>query len=466
MPLYRLSKFRLPGKGQSASDGAVIQATSATPAPFQVPIHGGTYNMPSSDFESMRKDVILEIIRLTEEKYVYPDAGKKIAAHIQKKLEGGEYDDIATEQALASQLTTDLRSISGDHHWSVRYDPKGAATSVDPENEPDEDRMARYLEASRKKNFGFERVERLKGNIGYIDLRYLHPSEHAGETAVAAMQFVAHCDTLIIDLRQNHGGYPSMEQLLASYLFDSEPRLFNTFYYRPTDDTQQFWTFPHVPGRRRPDIPLYLLISGDTGSGAEAFAYSLKYMGRATLIGETTKGAAHPVTKEIVQGVFDVRLPYGRPINPVTGTNWEGKGVEPHIAVPADEALKIAHLHAMENLFEGCQDDDEKASLMWAMEIIESEYSPTVLDETALSRFEGAYEMLRFFVRDGDLFYGHAEIPDAWKLIPISETRFRLDEDMKFEFVLDPSDQVCAVRTTFVDGRPERHTEKTEPDPG
>ncbi|MGD8815259.1 MAG: S41 family peptidase, partial [Anaerolineales bacterium] len=170
---------------------------------------------------------------MTKQKYVYPEAGMEIATKLQQKLEAGEYDSITTETDLANQLTMDLRSISGDHHWSVIYDPKGTPAYVDPENEPDADRMTRYLEAARKKNFGFERVERLKGNICYIDLRYLHPSEHAGETAVAAMQFVAHCDALIIDLRQNHGGYPSMEQLLASYLFDSEPRLFNTFYYRP-----------------------------------------------------------------------------------------------------------------------------------------------------------------------------------------------------------------------------------------
>jgi hypothetical protein len=428
-------------------------------------LHGGMLNMPGSDFIGIRTDVVREIIRLVQEKYVFPETGERIAAEIQQKLEAGEYDSIHTENDLALQLTTDLRFISGDHHWSVIYDPKGAAAHVDPENEPDTDRMARYLEASRKKNFGFERVERLMGNIGYIDLRYLHPSEHAGETAVAAMQFVAHCDALIIDLRQNHGGYPSMEQLLASYLFDPEPRLFNTFYYRPTDDTQQFWTFPHVPGRRRPDIPLYLLISGDTGSGAEAFAYSLKHMGRATLIGETTKGAAHPVTKEVVQGVFDVRLPYGRPINPVTGSNWEGKGVEPHIAVPADEALKVAHLHAVEKLLEQSQNDDGKAFLTWAMEIIESNHSPIVMEEADLFRFAGEYEKLRFFIQDGDLFYGHKEIPDAWKLIPMSETRFRLDEDLKFEFILDSSGEVSSVKTTYADGRPERHTERTGPAP-
>ena len=192
-----------------------------------------------------------------------PKSVRRLPLKFKAKLEDGEYDDVTQESDLALRLTMDLRSISNDHHWSVVYDPKGAADQVDPENEADEDRMARYLEMARKTNYGFERVERLKGNIGYIDLRRFDPSEYGGETAVAAMNFVANCDALIIDLRQNHGGYPSMVQLITSYLYDPEPRHINTFYYRPTDDTQQFWTFPHVPGKRRPDIPVYVLISSD-----------------------------------------------------------------------------------------------------------------------------------------------------------------------------------------------------------
>jgi hypothetical protein len=417
--------------------------------------------MSDSNFPEIRTTVIQDIIQLTRKKYVYPEIGEKIASQIQAKLEDGEYDKVTQESDLALRLTTDLRSISNDCHWSVVYDPKGAADGVDPENEADEDRMARYLEMARKTNYGFERVERLKGNIGYIDLRRFEPSEYGGETAVAAMNFVANCDALIIDLRQNHGGYPSMVQLITSYLYDPEPRHINTFYYRPTDDTQQFWTFPHVPGKRRPDIPVYVLISNVTGSGAEEFAYNLKHMERATLIGETTVGAAHPVTKEVVQRDFDVRLPYGRPINPITGSNWEGTGVEPHIAVPAEDALKTAHLNAVEYLAEKCKDENERNYLAWGAEIIASDYSPVVLDEADLSRCAGEFGKRRFFIENGDLIYGHQDLPVSWKLLPMTKTRFRLDEDMKFEFVLDKDGKASAVKIYYCGGRPEVITNRT-----
>jgi hypothetical protein len=276
------------------------------------------------------------------------------------------------------------------------------------------------------------------------------------------MNFVAHCDALIFDLRQNHGGYPSMVQLITSYLYDPEPRHINTFYRRPTDDTQQFWTFPHVPGIRRPDIPVYVLTSSATGSGAEEFAYNLKHMERATLVGETTVGAAHPVTKEVILRDFAVRLPYGRPINPVTGSNWEGRGVEPHVAVPAEDALKRAHLLAVEHLISTCEDERKVDALTWAAEIIESEYAPPALDEADLSRCAGVYGERTFAVEDGALVYSHRAMPVSFALRPMTETRFRLDEDVKFEFILGPEGRASAVKVNYRDGRPEIVTNRTE----
>jgi hypothetical protein len=417
--------------------------------------------MTEPEFNELRRAVVLEIARLAGEKYVYPDMGEKITARLRANLEGGLYDAITKEADLAWRLTDDLQSISSDRHWSVVYDPKGATELVDPESEADESRKARYAEMARRGNYGFERVERLKGNIGYIEVRTFEPAEYGGPTAVAAMNFVANCDALIIDLRRNHGGYPSMVQLITSYLYDPAPRHINTFYYRPTGDTQQFWTFPHVPGKRRPDIPVYVLISGDTGSGAEEFAYNLKHMKRATLIGETTAGAAHPVTTEIVHGDFDVRLPYGRPINPVTGTNWEGEGVEPDIQVPAEGALKTAHLKALERLIANCEGEDMKKYLVWAAEIIASEYDPITLGKSDLSRCVGEFGPRSFAVENGSLVYRHRDKPGASRLVPMSKTRFRLDEDLKFEFVLGADGNASEVNIYYRDGRPELIARRT-----
>jgi hypothetical protein len=410
----------------------------------------------------LRQVVILDIVELTREKYVYPDIGEKIGDQTQTKLSSGGYDSITQPSELAMLLTSDLREISNDNHWSVVYDPNASSEKVDPRGEDDEDRLAQYLEMARKQNFGFEKVERLSGNIGYIDLRRFEKSEYGGETAVAAMSFVANCDALIFDLRGNHGGYPSMVQLITSYLYDPEPRHINTFYYRPTDDTQQFWTFPHVPGKRMPDVPVYVLTSGATGSGAEEFTYNLKHMDRARIIGEKTVGSAHPVTREVVGGCFDVRLPYGRPINPVTKGNWEGTGIQPHVAVPAEEALKTAHQEALKMLIQECEGEENRRNLEWVVDIVETEYTPVSIDEAILSRLAGEYGKRSFSIEDGDLIYEYQDIPVKWKLIPITETRFRLSEDLKFEFIIDENGNVTGVKITYRDGRPELKVNKTK----
>jgi hypothetical protein len=403
----------------------------------------------------LRQAVVLDLAKLAKEKYVYPEVGETLATSIRAKLEGGSYDEIVEAPELAMVLTEELRAQSNDRHWSVVYDPRRSPANIDPDTEEDEAQLAQWLARARRRNFGFEKVERLPGNIGYIDLREFAPSEHAGETAVAAMGFVANCDALIFDLRQNHGGYPSMVQLITSYLYDGEPRHINTFYYRPSNDHQQFWTFPHVPGRRLPEVPVYVLTSSATGSGAEEFAYNLKHMGRATLVGETTGGAAHPVTREVIQEQFIVALPYGRPINPITQENWEGTGVEPHTTVPQENALKTAHLHALAQLAENCDDEQRKRDLAWETETLESLYAPVTVGDATLARYAGHYGQRSFSLRDGALIYVHQANAIAWRLAPMTETRFRLHDDLKFEFLLDEQGAASAVTVSYRDGRPE-----------
>jgi hypothetical protein len=139
-----------------------------------------------------------------------------------------------------------------------------------------------------------------------------------------------------------------MVAFLTSYLFGPRPVHLNDFYSRTTNQTRQSWTLPYVPGRRLTDTDAYVLTSARTFSGGEEFTYNLKHLKRATVVGETTAGGAHTVFGRRINSQFMVGVPSGRPINAVTGTNWEGVGVEPDVKVPADRALKVAHLLALE----------------------------------------------------------------------------------------------------------------------
>ena len=170
-----------------------------------------------------------------------------------------------------------------------------------------------------------------------------------GSTAIAAMNFLANVDAIIIDLRENGGGDPKMIALVSTYLF-SKPTHLNDLWERKGSITQQYWTLPYVPGKRLDDKLAYVLTSKRTFSGAEEFSYNLKTLKRATIVGETSGGGAHPVSGYRIDDRFMIGVPFARAINPITHTNWEGTGVEPDVKVSAADALSTAQKLASEKL--------------------------------------------------------------------------------------------------------------------
>jgi C-terminal processing protease CtpA/Prc len=166
------------------------------------------------------------------------------------------------------------------------------------------------------------------------------------------MNFLAHTDALIFDLRENHGGDPNMVELMVSYLFPRSTHI-NDLTNRHDNETHQYWTLPWVPGPRFIHQPVYVLTSHETFSGGEEFTFDLKTQKRATIVGETTGGGAHPMQVMPAGEHFIVGVPFGRPINPVTKGDWEGTGVEPDVKVSAEDALAAAEKLAAEKLETG-----------------------------------------------------------------------------------------------------------------
>ena len=185
-----------------------------------------------------------------------------------QQSQSGAYDRFGTLESFTQKLTEDLRSVSHDLHLAVIWAP---GPPVPDTEEPTVEELAMM----RRDNYGFRRVERLAGNVGYLKLDSFERAEFGGGTAVAAMGFLAGSDALIVDLRDNGGGDPSMIQLITSYLVASEPTHLSSFYIRKGDKTQQFWTHAWIPGKRLPTVPVFVLTSGRTFSAAEDFTYTL-----------------------------------------------------------------------------------------------------------------------------------------------------------------------------------------------
>ncbi len=279
--------------------------------------------------------------QMLDERYVFPDVAKKCAAHLLELSKDGGLGYVTEPEAFAEKLTEELRRVGKDKHLLVRVRAKPAAAEVKSASAPHplagkRDRIKR----DREQSFGFEKVQRLEGNVGYLDLRFFASPGGAFDTAVAAMALLSNNDAIIVDLRENSGGHPGMVQFLCSHFFD-KPTHLNTLYFREGDSTQEFWTHG-VPGVAMPDVPLFVLTSAKTFSAAEEFAYNLRTQKRATLVGETTRGGANPGGLFPIDDQFEMVIPTGRAINPITGTNWEGIGVAPHVEAPQNRALTIA----------------------------------------------------------------------------------------------------------------------------
>ena len=201
--------------------------------------------------KSEKQVVVKAVGELLKDNYVYPDKGLALKKQIDSAMSNGEFTDIKDVQAFASALTTELRKVNNDRHIRVNYDPKLVKEIRELEDQGDENSLpSDYLEELRMNNYGFKEIKVLPGNIGYLKLNQFVNAELAGDTAVAAMNYLANSDALIIDLTDNGGGSPSMIQLLTSYLFGSESVLLNSFYFRPEDETRQTWTLPHVQGKK------------------------------------------------------------------------------------------------------------------------------------------------------------------------------------------------------------------------
>jgi len=296
----------------------------------------------SSPSEFQSDSIVVKIAAELERRYVFADVGRRLAEQLRTAVRAGAYREVGSGQALAERLTDELRSASGDAHLAVEYSrvPLPAEdVAADAEMEH-RDRIRYY---GPQLNFGFQSVEILPENVGYLDLRVFAPLDWAGPSATAAMTLLAHADALIVDLRHNSGGHGETGVWLISYLMGDMPRPLSGGYSRERDATTQSWTLGYVPGPRfGATKPVYVLTSRRTFSAAEAFAYDLQALERATIVGERTGGGAHPYENVKVDRHFVLGLPTARSVNPITGGNWQGTGVEPDVIVPADSALVAA----------------------------------------------------------------------------------------------------------------------------
>jgi Peptidase family S41/N-terminal domain of Peptidase_S41 in eukaryotic IRBP len=318
------------------------------------------------------REIVTTAMSLLRANYVFPEVAEQAATAVEARLAAGEYDNL-DEITLTELLTRQLQEITGDKHLRLRLGggpppdrgpgpggpgpqpgqpgPGPGPEGVEPARPGNHEvRRQAMRQRGRLDNFGIHRVERLDGNVGYLDVRRVPMPADAGPAITAAMELVAGTYALIIDLRRNGGGSPEGVVFWCSYLLEEKPTHLNDIFHADTGETRQFWSLPYVPGTRYADGPVYVLTSSRTFSGGEDFCYTLQALGRAELIGETTGGGAHPTRPFPISRSVHIGIPFARSINPVTGTNWQGTGVIPDVAVPEAEAYDVAYGKALRHV--------------------------------------------------------------------------------------------------------------------
>jgi retinol-binding protein 3 len=394
---------------------------------------------PAPALDAAKKQAVIdEIATLFNKNYIFAETARKVEEALRAKLKAGDFDKASTAPDFARAVAAVVLDVSKDRHTGFAYDAAlaGDLRRLGSRSEEDARKVReRQLEQARRENFGFRKVERLPGNIGYLDFRVFASPDEAGPTAIAAMNFLAYCDAIIVDLRQNGGGDPAQIQLISSYFFE-EPVHLNDLYARATDLTENYWTLPYVPGAKAAKADLYVLTSARTFSGAEEFSYNLQNLKRATIIGETTGGGAHPTNMMIVQNDYILRVPFARAINPVSKTNWEGTGVKPDISVPAAEAFDKAYALAVEKLAAKAADPERKAEYEWILAGEKAKKDPPRVDENALKTYTGVYGERKVTLENGALYYQRTG--PKYKLIPLTATLFALDglDSFRVEFTV------------------------------
>ncbi|RXF05590.1 S41 family peptidase [Pseudoalteromonas sp. PS5] len=285
-----------------------------------------------------------------EQQYVEVKKIDKISDALTVLKTSSEFTSSQSQEQFASLLTAELQKF--DKHFTVQWQNPNKSQNNKTKREP-------WFTKLSRKNSGFNRVEVLDGNIGYVDFwGFAELSKNSKSVVESVMGFVSNADALIFDLRNNGGGSAEMVQFISSYFLKPNTH-FNSIYSRVTDSTREYRTFANVNGSIHLDTPIYILTSNDTFSAAEEFAYNLKHLERATLVGERTKGGANPWQFYELGSGFRAGIPIAKAINPKTKTNWEAIGVKPHIEIPQTNALDVAYKMALNEVKKSVSDEHQ-----------------------------------------------------------------------------------------------------------
>lgn len=410
-----------------------------------------------------KSQIVKTLAREVAGQHAVPDTGTRTAKFLLMRLLSGAYEEIADGSAFASQLGQDMRSASSDKHLQVFYSPTPQQWIPTPPSTPEEQKERREKErqSGSADNFGFKRAELLPANVGYLELTRLASPEFGGEAAQAAMAFLQNADGLILDLRGAGGGDQAMAALLLGYVMGPEPVQMSTSQFR-NGRVEQYWSNRSRARSFHPlqTKPIYLLTSESTFSAGEYLPFVLKSWGRATVVGERTGGGAYGGHTVALSPHFAAWISISRPVVPRVKGDWEARGITPHIAVPAAQALLAAQADILTRRATSMGAGADRTELEWIAERLLAQAKPVRPGNDLLS-YAGVYGERVVTVQGEQLRHRRGDGLER-RLIPLGSDRFALDgyEAFRLRFVRDGSGRVIALETRGPDGPPAQQSKQ------
>jgi hypothetical protein len=402
--------------------------------------------------EKEKKAVIDSTVKVLLNYYVLPAKAKEMADYLLLQHKQKAYKGFVNYTDFLKQLNKDLQTKHQDLHLKLSYNPERVALIRKATGaKPDSTLFTKRAAQHRYFNYGIAKVNRLEGNVTYIDLRqFVTVSDEAKKTIEAALTLNPDPNAFIIDLRENGGGAIAMGSYISSFFFKDSVHLSDVIN-KITNKIDYYWTHPSQTTKKYVNTPIYLLVSGNTFSAAEEFAYSLKNQKRATLIGETTAGGAHGYGSKDISNSIVIGIPYERIVNAVTNDNWEGKGVKPDIVVSALKSLEHAHLLAIENMQNVIDDEDAKAEINWKKAYLQAIVKPIKISTDTINRYTGTYGSRKIFTVGDDLYLQRSD-KMVFRLLPINENTFHINElNYRLQFI-PGNDEKMKLYIVFEDG--------------
>ena len=398
---------------------------------------------PAPLSSEQKKAALEKVIEELSAGYVHKEAADTIEKYLREQMARDAYKSVNDEDSLAKMLTAELRRIGNDEHLEL------VVHRPEPPANPPRDPNA-WIDDLRLRNFDFNRLATLSGNVRYLELNSFPPPEVAGETAAASMRFLAGADAVIIDLRRNGGGTGDMAAFLATYFFEQRTALVRTFR-RVENSTTEDRTLAHVPGPKIPTADLFILTSASTFSAAEAFAFSLQQLKRATIVGEKTRGGANAGRYRPATDRFRVFVPNAHATSAATGKTWDKVGIEPEIKVEAGAALNVAHREALSRLAQKGSAPSRKKELEWMIEVVRAKEEPKPRRD--LRMLTGRYGPHMIFLEGEQLLHSQDAGP-RWPLVEVASETFVIDSyrrAVRITFSGKDSEQRIALE--YSDGR-------------